>query len=318
MQKAVEVNNLKIVFMGTPEFALPCIKKIIEKEHDVVAVVTKPDKPKGRGNKIAITPIKEFAIEKGIRILQPEDVSATEFKEQLIKLNADVFITCAYGKILPEDILNMTKYGCINVHASILPKLRGPAPMQRAIFNGDKKTGITIMYTDKGIDTGDILTQFEVEILPDMSYGQLHDIMAVAGAELLSQTLEKIEEGGITRTKQDSAQATLAKAIRKEECHIDWGTDAETIKNRTRAFDPIPGAYTFYMEKRMKIFKIEENIGYSKKAPGTIISVDAEGIIVATKTGIVKITEIQFDSGKRMSVKEYLKGHEIKENEVLK
>jgi len=313
------VKELKIIFMGTPEFALPCIKRMSEKGYDITAVVTKPDKPKGRGKKLSVTPIKQYACEKGIKILQPENVRTEEFRKQLAELNADMFVTCAYGKILTEDILNMPQYGCINVHASLLPKLRGPAPLQRAIINGENKTGITIMYTDKGIDTGDILSQKEVEITPDMTYGQLHDIMSIAGAKLLTETIEKIEAGTVTRTKQNTAEATCAQVIKKEITHIDWNNDAEIISNLVRGLDPFPGAYSLYMEKRMKIFKTDlYGEEFKKKIPGTVIKANAEGIVVATKTGAIRITELQFDSGKRMSVKEYLRGHDIKENTVLK
>ena len=309
---------MKIVFMGTPDFASICLEKLIGDGFDEAAVVTQPDKPKGRGYDMAFSAVKECALTHGIEVLQPQKVKENpEFKEKLASYNADVFAVVAYGKILPKEILDMPKYGCVNVHASLLPKYRGAAPIQWAVVNGEKESGVATMLMDEGMDTGDILDVCRVEIPEDMTGGELFDRLAEVGASLLCETLNKLENGTATRQKQDDALATYAPIIKKEDGRIDFSKSASAVKNHIRGFYPWPCAFTKIGDTVMKVFSAEIS-GDTKKPACTVVSADKQGLVIACgeNTSVI-IKEIQAVGGKRMTVGAYLNGHEIKVGETV-
>lgn len=309
---------MKIVFMGTPEFAVPSLDMLVKEGYEVAAVVTQPDKPKGRGQKEAAPPVKEYAIKHGIRVLQPDKVRTPEFIAELADIGPDLLVTAAYGKILPQGVLDIPPKGCINVHGSLLPKYRGAAPIHWAIINGEPVTGITTMYTDIGMDTGDMLVKSEIEITEDMTVGELHDRMAVLGAEVLRETLSRLENGKLDRIPQSNEEATYAPMVQKETGRIDWSGTSRKIHNLVRGTNPWPGAYTFYKGERMRVWKtaVLDDIN-SGIAPGTVCKVGKEGMTVASANGFVRILDVQFDSGRRMSVEEYIRGHKIDEGEIF-
>lgn len=305
--------------MGTPDFAVPSLEMLINEGYKVVAVVTQPDKPKGRGNKMAAPPVKEIALKHGVEVLQPSKVKTAEFIEQIRELNPDLLITAAYGKILSKELLEVPKYGCINVHGSLLPAYRGAAPINWVVINGEKKTGITTMFTDVGIDTGDMLLKKELDIGPDMTVGELHDKIAVIGAEVLKDTLIELKKGTLKRIPQEDSQSSYAPMISKELGLIDWSKKALEIHNLVRGTDPWPGAYTFLEGNRMRVWKtmlVEEKTDNNQEN-GLILSVDDEGVLVKCSEGCILIKELQFDSSKRMAVKDYIRGHHIKTGEKL-
>ncbi|MDP4093853.1 MAG: methionyl-tRNA formyltransferase [Bacillota bacterium] len=314
---------MRIVFMGTPDFAVPSLDMLVKSGYEVVAVVTQPDKPKGRGNKLAAPPVKEYAVNAGIRVLQPVKVKTGEFPDELRKLSPDLFVTVAYGRILTQGVLDIPRLGCINVHGSLLPKYRGPTPIQWAVINGDRTTGITTMFTDVGLDTGDILLKHETEIGRCETVGQLHDRLAVIGAQVLKETLEQLEKGTLPRVPQPE-DFTYAPMITKETGLIAWNKTSEEIYNLVRGTDPWPGAYTFYKGERMRVWKVSDpdikdynNSKSGSNEPGKILSAAKDGIIVQTGDGTARILELQFDSGKRMGVGDYLVGHKIDTGEIL-
>lgn len=312
---------MKVVFMGTPDFAVPTLKAIAESEkHSVAAVVTQPDKPKGRGKKILFPPVKEFALENNIPVLQPTKMKDENFVEQLKNCNADVFVVVAYGRILTEEILSIPKFGCINVHGSLLPKYRGAAPIQRAIIEGEVVTGVTIMYMEKGLDTGDMLLKEEIAINSDDTYGSLHDKMAPIGAKALIETLELIENGEATPVKQDNSLSTYAHMIQKDTGHIDWNKNSSEIVNLVRGLNPSPTAYTLYNGEVFKIYKSEEVSNGEKYSgeSGCVVDIfNKKGIVVKTGNSAVILTEIQAKGGKKMSAADYLRGHLIEKGTVL-
>ena len=310
---------MRIVFMGTPDFAVPSLEMLVKEGYEVVAAVTQPDKPKGRGNKMAAPPVKEFALKHQIKVLQPEKIRTPEFMDQIRAFKPDLLITAAYGKILTKELLEVPVYGCINVHGSLLPAYRGAAPINWAVINGERKTGITTMYTDVGIDTGDMLLKKELEIAPDMTVGELHDKMAVLGAEVLMNTLTALKNGTLQRIPQEDSQSSYAPMMNKELGHIDWNKSALVIHNLVRGTDPWPGAYTFLLGNRMRVWKTSLMPGKSDAGidNGKILNVDDEGILVKCPDGNLLIKEVQFDSSKRMSVRDYIRGHEINEGETL-
>ena len=298
---------MKIVFMGTPEFALPSLDMLVKEGHEIVAVVTQPDKPKGRGKKLCCPPVKEYAMEKGIAVLQPEKVKTSDFTNQIKVLEPDLLVTAAYGRILPIEILNIPKYGCVNVHASLLPKYRGAAPINWAIINGETKTGITTMLTDVGMDTGDILLKSEIYISNDITTNELEKKLAALGANTLKDTLLKLEEGILQRIPQQHDKASYAPMMKKEMGLINWENSSQEIHNLVRGTNPWPVAYTFYKGKRIKIWKTgsgytEDNGCNVDVQPGTICYKDKDGIYVKCGEGFIKILEIQFDGCKRLCV----------------
>lgn len=303
---------LDIVFMGTPDFAKESLEKIYNEGHNIMAVVTNPDRPKGRGMKMIASPVKEFAIEKNIPVLQPNKIR--EIENELKDLNPDLFCVVAYGKILPKDILDIPKLGSINVHGSLLPKYRGAAPIQWAVINGDKTTGITTMYMDEGMDTGDMILKQKVEIGEDETTGELWSRLSTIGADLLAQTVTKIEAGNAPREKQQG-EATMAPMLNKEMSKIDWNKGIAEIKNLVRGLDPIMGTYGMLDGKKIKIWKVEreelEDI-YKTSKCGEIVKVDSkQGVYVRANDGLIILLEVQPENSKRMAIQDYLRGNQI-------
>lgn len=307
---------MKIVFMGTPDFAVPSLRKIIN-TFGVECVFTQPDKPKGRGKKISYSPVKEVALEHNIKVLQPvklkNDIEAIEY---LKELKPDFIIVVAFGQILTKEVLDIPKYGCINLHASLLPMYRGAAPLNWAIIKGEKKSGNTTMLMDVGLDTGDMLLKDEVEISEDMTAGNLHDILMERGADLLIKTIEGLYGGDIIPEKQEG-ETFYAKMLNKELALINWNNSAIDIHNLIRGLNPWPIAYTNYEDKSMKIYESKVLKEDSKKEPGTIVGVSKEGIKVATLDGTLLIKKIQFPNGKPLTIEQYINGNEIKVNSKL-
>ena len=325
---------MKIIFMGTPDFARQSLEAIYSAGHEILGVVTNPDRPKGRGMKMIASPVKEFAIEKGLKIYQPDKIkNNAQFIEEIEELKPDVICVVAYGKILPEEILKIPKLGCINVHGSLLPKYRGAAPIQWAVINGDKTTGITTMYMDKGMDTGDIILKQEVEIGEDETTGELWDRLSKVGGELLVETLEKIENGLAPRIKQ-SDDFSIAPMLDKTMAKIEWNEkNANEIKNLVRGLNPIMGAYTFLENKKIKFWKVqicnqselEQNKNYIKSSSleeienGTVLLSDVkDGLYIKAKDGIIKVLEIQGENARKMTIQEFLRGNKIKLGEIFR
>ena len=309
---------MNIVFMGTPDFAEKSLEALFEAGHNIIGVVTNPDRPKGRGMKLVPSPVKEYAISKDLKIYQPEKIRGNnEFLEEIKKLNPDVICVVAYGKILPKELLDIPKYGCINVHGSLLPKYRGAAPIQWAVINGDKTTGITTMYMDEGMDTGDMILKQEVEIGEDEVTGELWDRLSKIGAKLLVETLEKVEAGTAPRIPQEG-EATIAPMLKKEQAEIDWENQtAVEIKNLVRGLNPIMGAYSIINGKKLKFWKVEALESNTLNElmyihPGSIlVQNNNKTLLIKAKEGIVSVLEIQGENGKKMPIEDYLRGNKI-------
>ena len=309
---------MKIAFMGTPEFAVTVLEGLLNTKHEVGLVATQPDKAKNRGKKIQYTPVKEKALEHNIKVLQPEKVRGNEdFLEELKDYRPDIIVVVAYGQILPKEVLELPKYGCVNVHASLLPRLRGAAPIQRAIIEGDEETGVTIMQMSEGLDTGDMLAKESIKI-GTMNYSMLHDALAEIGARLMVHTLDLIEEGKISPEPQDDSKSSYAKMVFKQEGKIDFTRQPEAVERLIRGFDPWPGAFCEYEDMVMKLWKAQPLCENTGKEPGTIIEVSARGIKIACGDGALLVSEIQIPGKKRVAVSEYLKGNQIKEGIILK
>lgn len=308
---------MKIVFMGTPEFAVPCLQKIIDEGHEVVAVVTQPDKPKGRGKKLAMPPVKELALKYDIPVYQPLKAREESFVDTLKEMNPELIVVVAFGQILPKSILDIPKYGCVNVHASLLPRYRGAAPLNWVIINGEEKTGVTTMYMDEGLDTGDMILKSEIPLDDEITAGELHDKMMIDGAKVLKETIDLIEKGEAPREKQSNEDTCYSPIMNKSLGNIDWKKSAIDIHNLVRGINPWPSAYTTYEGQTMKIWKTKVIDKNSDKDPGTIISIDKEGINVSTSEGILQIKEIQMAGKKRMEVPEYIKGNNINTDIIL-
>ena len=311
---------MKIVFMGTPDFARDSLKAVVEAGHEVALVVTNPDKPKGRGMKLIPSDVKKYAIEQNLEVVQPVKVrNNPEFVEQLKNINPDVICVVAYGKIIPKEILDIPRLGCINVHGSLLPKYRGAAPIQWAVLNGDKKTGITTMFMDVGMDTGDMINKEVVQIGDDETTGELWDRLSIIGAKLLVKTLKDLENGTYKREKQGD-DFTVAPMIKKEMAKIDWENQTSSeIKNLVRGLNPFMGAFSFLNDKKIKIWKVEKLNDKSEKEPGTVLVSDSKaGLVVATKDGAVSVLEIQGENSKRMGISDYLRGNKILVDEKFK
>ena len=302
------MKNIKIVFMGTPEFSVPVLEGLIE-NYQVIGVVTQPDKEVGRKKELKYSPIKEVALKNNIPVFQPEKIR-NEY-EEILDLKPDIIITCAYGQIIPKEMLDYPKYGCINVHASLLPKLRGGAPIHRAIIEGHSKSGITIMHMDEHMDTGDILTQQEILIENDYNVEILHDKLSSLGKELLLKTLPDLINGKIKPIKQNNHEATYAYNIKREDELIDFNRKALEIYNHVRGLNPFPGAYAILDNKIIKIYnsRIKDHI-YTEKENGQIVKIYDDGIGVSTKDYELIITDIKIEGKKRMLVKDYLNGIE--------
>lgn len=321
--------------MGTPDLAKTSLEKLYNSEHEIIAVVTTPDKPKGRGMKLMYSPVKEYALEKQIPIYQPEKVRKnTEFLNTIKELNPDLICVVAYGKILPKTLLEIPRLGCVNVHPSLLPKYRGPAPIQWAVLNGDEQTGVTTMYMDAGMDTGDMILVEKTKIGEEETTGELWDRLAQIGGDLLLETVNKVEDGTAPRIKQ-SDEYTLAPMLEKEMAKINWEEKtAHQIKNLVRGLNPIMGAFTFLEGKKIKFWKVKDITDdelltkfpelqeYSYKlnqlTPGTILfSSDKTGLFIKAKQGIVEVLEIQAENAKRMRIQDFLRGNELKAGAVF-
>ncbi|HHV29048.1 MAG TPA: methionyl-tRNA formyltransferase [Clostridium sp.] len=304
--------------MGTPDFAVPSLEMLVREGYEVAAVVTQPDKPKGRGKKTSMPPVKEYAIKNNIEVLQPDKVKTPEFASAIRDIKPDLLVTAAYGKILPQEVLDIPPYGCINVHGSLLPKYRGAAPVNWAIINGEKTSGITTMYTDAGMDTGDMLLRAEIEIHDDMTAGELYNKLAELGAQVLKETLEKLEAGTLTRTPQPHDQATYASIMDKSVGCIDWSKSARDVHNLVRGTNPWPGAFTYYNGQKMKVWMTSVSSEESHNfGPGTICKVSKDGLVVACGIGMIIIKEVQFESSRRMSIEDYICGHRMDEGEII-
>lgn len=307
---------MRAIFMGTPEFAVPTLQALID-HHEVIGVVTQPDKQRGRGKKVQFPPVKEKAVEYNIPVYQPVRAKEKAFIETLRQLNPDVIVVVAYGQILPESILNIPKYGCINVHGSLLPKYRGAAPIQWAVLDGEEKTGITTMFMEKGLDTGDMLDKVEVVLDSKETAGTLHDKLMEAGADLLLETLKKLEAGTAVRTKQDDSKSCYAKMLSKEMGKIDFTKSANEIERLIRGMNPWPSAYTSMSGKTMKIWDADVVEYQGNEKPGTIVDVTKDSILVATGENALALKEIQLAGKKRMQVQAFLLGRSVEKGIVL-
>lgn len=308
---------MKVLFMGTPDFAVPVLEALIEK-HEVVAVVSQPDKPKGRGKKLMPTPVKEVALKHNIDVYQPERIKNEDFVEVLKGIEADIYVVVAYGQILSQEILDIPKFGCINVHGSLLPKYRGAAPIQWSIINGEDVTGVTIMYMIKELDAGDMILKKEIDIEKEDTYETLHDKMAIVGAEALIEAIELIESGKVKAERQDDSLSTYAPMISKDMGRIDWNKSSVEIKNKIRGFNPFPACFSEYKGEVLKIFKAEEVECNKQAKAGEIIEVDSKkGFTVKTGDSALLIKEIQAKGGKKMNSCDYMRGHSIEVGEIL-
>ncbi|MBT4363062.1 MAG: methionyl-tRNA formyltransferase [Desulfobacterales bacterium] len=302
----------RIVFMGTPEFAVPALKALKESGYDVPLVVTQPDRPKGRGQKVYPPPVKEAAVSLGCNVLQPDNVKTEEFAAEIESIKPDLYVVVAFGHILNKRLLSIPGKGSINIHASLLPEYRGPAPIQHAIISGEKETGVTTILMGESIDSGDIILAAKEEIRPDDTSSTLHDRLAASGAKLLIKTLGQIESGNIKLIPQDHDRATYAPMLKKSDGHIDWNLSAESLDAFIRGMTPWPGAYTFHDDKRLKIFSgeaVETDI--IDALPGKVMESFEGELIIATGKGALSILELQGSSGKRLKIRDFLRGNNI-------
>lgn len=299
---------LRILFAGTPEFAAIHLQALINSEHEVIGVYTQPDRPAGRGKKLQPSPVKQVALDNGLPVYQPLNFKDAADVEQLKSLNADVMVVVAYGLILPQSVLDAPEFGCLNVHASLLPRWRGAAPIQRCIEAGDKLTGITIMQMDKGLDTGDMLSKVTTGILADDTGGTLHDRLAELGPGALLSTLTQLEAGTLQPEKQNDAQANYAHKLLKEEALINWQQPADEIALRVRAFNPFPMAYTLLGDERIRVLMAEPVEKANHLLPGTIVNVSAQGLEVACGEGVLRITQVQLPGKKAMAIADVING----------
>lgn len=308
---------MKIVFMGTPDFAQESLEAVYNSGHEILAVVTNPDRPKGRGMKLVESPVKEYAVSKNLKIYQPEKIrNNIEFIEEIKNLKPDVICVVAYGKILPKEILEIPKLGCINVHGSLLPKYRGSAPIQWTVLNGEKVAGVTTIYMDIGMDTGDMILKRETEVGEDETTGELWDRLSKIGAELLVETLQKVEQGTAPRVQQGT-DFSMAPMLNREMSKIDWqNKTAQEIKNLVRGLNPFMGAYSYLDGKKYKIWKVDIsnsiNEEYNKATNGEIVCASCkEGLHAKAKDGIIKILEIQAENARKMNIQDFLRGNTI-------
>ncbi len=309
---------MRVVFMGTPDFAVPSLEALVTGGYQVVAVVTQPDRPKGRGQMPAFTPVKEAALAAGLEVLQPEKVREPWFLTKLAELRPDVVIVAAFGQILPGEVLDLPPFGCINVHASLLPKYRGAAPIHRCIINGEERTGVTIMQMDRGLDTGDMLLQAEIEIGPEDTAGTVHDRLAGLGGALLLEALGKLARGELKRIPQDHSQSSYAPMLSREDELIDWMRDNKSLDNLIRGMNPWPGAYTIYKGKIVKVWLARAEDSPGKSIPGTVVRVDKNaGFEVQTGSGVLLVREVQPQGGKRMDAAAFARGYALAAGDLL-
>lgn len=310
---------MRIVFMGTPDFAVGSLQALCESgKHEILAVVTQPDRPKGRGNKLLQTPVKEYALAQGLTVYQPQKVKTPEFVELLHELQPELIVVAAFGQFLSKEILELPKYGCINVHASLLPKYRGAAPIQYAIIKGEKESGVTIMQMDIGMDTGAMLDKVVVPIAENTTMGELHDALREQGAALLLQVIDKIAAGTAVAEPQDNEQATYATLLDRSMEHIDWSKTAQEVHNLIRGFNPAPSTFTKLPNgKSLKIWGSKMTDKSSDAAAGTVIATGKHSFFVACGEGVLEITEVQPESKKRMPAQVFLNGRGVQEGDLL-
>ncbi len=307
---------MKLVYMGTPDFAVPTLETLINSKHEVVAVVTQPDKPKGRGKEVQYTPVKKVALKYNIPVYQPVKVRDSEFVSLLRELNADAIIVAAFGQILSKEIIDMPPYGCINVHASLLPKYRGAAPIQWCVINGEKETGITAMHMDTGIDTGDMLKKVIVPIDEKETGSSLHDKLSVLGGPIILETLDELEKGTIIPEKQDDSQSCNAKMLSKTMGKIDWNLSAVVIERLIRGLNSWPSAFTSYKGKTLKIWEADV-LPHQSATPGEILEQTKDSLLVATGDGVLAIKEVQLEGKKRMKIDAFLRGNSVENGTIL-
>lgn len=308
---------MRVIFMGTPDFAVGTLKALIDSRHEVIAVYTQPDKPKKRSGDPVMPPVKELALSHNIPVYQPVKIREEEYVEQIQCLNPDVIVVAAFGQILPKSILETPRYGCINVHASLLPLYRGAAPIQWAVIDGRQTSGVTTMQMNEGLDTGDILLKKEIELEEKETGGSLFDKLAGIGAALLIETLERAEAGSLTPQKQDDSKSSYAKMLNKNLGKLDFTKDAASLERLVRGLNPWPSAYGSYNGKIMKIWDAEVSAGTSEGRPGDIISVDKESITVKCGEGALKILELQMEGKKRMKTADFLRGCKVTAGENI-
>lgn len=308
------MSKARVLFMGTPDFAVPSLRLLLEEKDqvEVIGVVTQPDRPKGRKKVLTPPPVKVEAIKHDLPVFQPQKLRSEEAIRQVLELQPDLIVTAAYGQILPEPVLNAPKYGCINVHASLLPKYRGGAPIHHAIINGEKETGVTIMYMVKALDAGDMLLQRAIPITSGDNVGTMHDKLANLGAELLKEVLPSILDGTVQAVPQDDEQATFAPNITREDEKIDWERTAQELDCQIRGLCPWPVAYTLWKGKPFKIWKASVVNEETQGEPGTVIRLDADGIVVATGKGLLRLTEVQPSGKKPMPARQFINGRQMK------
>ena len=308
---------MKAVFMGTPDFAVGTLEELIHSRHEVAAVVTQPDKPKGRGKAMQFPPVKEVAVRENIPVYQPRRVRDPEFIKILKEIDPDVIVVVAFGQIIPQEIIDLPKYGCINVHGSILPKYRGAAPIQWAVIDGEKESGVTTMQMDAGLDTGDMLLKTIIPLEKEETGGSLFEKLSTAGEKLLIETLEKLEEGSIVPEKQGESPTPYAKMLTKEMGDLDWKKDAVLLEQLIRGLNPWPSAYTHLNGKTLKIWSAEVEERETKEKPGTVVEVNKKELKVQTGKGILSLKEVQIEGKKRMEIDAFLRGNTVKEGIVL-
>ena len=315
---------MRIVFMGTPDFAVPCLDALLSAGHVIAGVITQPDRPKGRGHKLAPPPVKVLALEKGLPVFQPERIKHPEFVATLKELAPEMIVVVAFGQLLSKDILTLPAYGCVNVHASLLPEYRGAAPIHWAVINGETETGVTIMYMDEGLDTGDMIMPARIPIDEDDTTGIVHDKLSALGARLLAEAVEKIADGTAGRVPQDDSQSSYAPLLTKEVELIPWEKSARDVRNLIRGLNPWPGSYTYFNGKVLKIWTAGKwaegagNPGQVVAAPGQVTAVlPKSGFVVQTGAGRIIITEVQLQGNRRMAAADFIHGHGIKAGDVL-
>ena len=314
----MKMSKMKIIFMGTPDFASESLNALIKEGFDISLVITQQDKRRGRGKKLQYTSVKQKALDFGVEVYQPEDVNSEESLKIIKEINPDIIVVVAFGQILKKEILDLPKYKCINVHASLLPKYRGAAPINWAIIDGMDKTGITIMQMSQGLDTGDMISKVSIAIEEEDNYITMHDKLACIGGELLIDTIKNIEAGTAKMTPQDDKESSYASMIYKETGRIDWNKDGADIVNLIRGLVPWPVAHTQYGEETLKIYKAETIPRVNNKEPGTIVKVIDKGVFINSKDSTLIVTELQFPNKKRMKVQDYLRGNDIEVDTVLK
>ncbi|MCR4896820.1 MAG: methionyl-tRNA formyltransferase [Lachnospiraceae bacterium] len=308
---------MRLIFMGTPDFAVGSLESLIAAGHEIALVVTQPDRAKGRSDKLVFSPVKECALRHGLEVFQPEKVKTPEAVEVLRGVAPDLIVVAAFGQILSKEILELPKYGCINVHASLLPKYRGASPIQHVILNGEERSGITIMEMNEGLDTGDILLQKELVLAADETFETLHDRLAELGGRAITEALEALEKGSLTARPQREDESCYAPLIRKSMGKLDFSRDAVSLDRQVRAMNPWPGAYTMYDGKMMKIYRVALSDVNTKAAPGTVLFVDRDSFTVACAQGSLKILELQMEGKKRMDCSAFLLGSSLEEGTVL-